>query len=161
LNSTHLHALITSFLVLSLWMPRHAVAAQRPNTTHHAKTANTEDGFTPLIVAALQGNATSVKSLIARGANLDARDNKGNTALITAVAHDNITCMQVLINVHANLNLLNNDGASALSSAVLAGITPAVKALIVAGANLDEPAEYGDYSMTPLHLQPLPMILNA
>jgi len=93
--------------------------------------ANTKDGFTPLMVAADNGDIESVNALIKAHADVDARDNEGATALIVIAdtyAFDNSACTRALISAGADVNAKNNYGESALARAELGEIIDILKA---------------------------------
>ena len=46
-----------------------------------------EDGHTPLMRAALEGDTATVRALLAGGADVNAKDNEGRTALMFAVTN--------------------------------------------------------------------------
>ncbi|MCX5645766.1 MAG: ankyrin repeat domain-containing protein [Phycisphaerae bacterium] len=65
---------------------------------------------TPLHVAAQQGNIEAVRSLIAQGADVNARDETGETPLYDAACDAPLSVMQVLIANGADVNAKDNYG---------------------------------------------------
>jgi len=94
-------------------------------------TASGADHLTPLMVIASQPQAerrsTSLaqgpssielaKTLIERGANVNAKTTKGMTALMIAAAHDNVPMIGVLIQAGANVDAKTPEGKTALDIA--------------------------------------------
>jgi ankyrin repeat protein len=95
------------------------LAAGAKVNTH--TTAETEDhlhaGATPLMAAAINGTPAPIKMLLAKGADINAKDQQGNTALIDAARLGNFDAVQTLIANHADVNARNAKGATALSEA--------------------------------------------
>ena len=92
--------------------------------------------FTPLIMAAPFGSAELVKTLLAAGANVNARDIRGMTPLMLAVATDrqNTAVIRALIAKHSNPNIKSVSGETALDWALKIGATDAIDILKRAGA---------------------------
>lgn len=73
--------------------------------------------YTPLMEAAVAGNAVAVKCLIDLGADLNRQDGSGFTALMQAVWSGNVESVKVLINAGADANQKNNHDDTALDIA--------------------------------------------
>jgi ankyrin repeat protein len=69
---------------------------------------------TPLICAAWYGHADICKILIAKGADLEAKDNEGNTALMRAAENLHHSAVKCLISHGADVNAKDNKGENAL-----------------------------------------------
>ena len=54
------------------------------------------NGGTPLIVAAFEGHKEVIEQLLAKGADVDAKDNEDNTCLSLATARSNTAVMELL-----------------------------------------------------------------
>jgi hypothetical protein len=67
-----------------------------------------------LFSAASGGDAAAVQALLAKGAELNAKNNDGVTALIVASGNGHLDVVQALLAKGAELNAKNNDGATAL-----------------------------------------------
>jgi hypothetical protein len=90
-------------------------------------------GSTPLMYAALYGDAHSVRLLIDRGADVNARNDAGATALMWGV--DDVQKTKVLLEHNADPNARFLDNPTVLSLAAgRVGATDVVEALVGAGA---------------------------
>jgi ankyrin repeat protein len=96
-----------------------------------------------LINSARSGRVDEVKSLLDKGANINARDAKGQTALIWGI--QNIDIVRLLIEKGANVNAYDKDGRTALMQAVFSysGSLNIVRLLIEKGADMNVRDEYG------------------
>jgi ankyrin repeat protein len=65
-------------------------------------------------IACATDHVDAVKLLIAHGADVNARDEKGATALINAVVGRNINVVRILLLNHANVNIREDTGESAM-----------------------------------------------
>jgi ankyrin repeat protein len=75
-----------------------------------------QDGWTPLMYAALYGNVESCKLLLGEGAAVNARNTAGGTALMYAV--DDVAKVKLLLERGADPNLRSGEGRTALMIAV-------------------------------------------
>ena len=67
-------------------------------------------GETPLMAASRSGNADAVKLLIARGADVNARESsRGQTALMWAVSQRHAQVVRVLLENRADVSARSND----------------------------------------------------
>ncbi len=94
-----------------------------------------EYGRTELMNAAVEGNATKVRTLIQTGADVNAVDNSGSTALISAAWYGQIDVVNQLLAAGADPEPISNVGRSALSVAVQQKEIAAALALLRHGAN--------------------------
>ena len=69
-----------------------------------------EEGWTPLHYAAREGQAQVVEVLIARGAEIDARDNQGMTPLHWAAERGQHELAGLLIDAGANMTARDSEG---------------------------------------------------
>jgi ankyrin repeat protein len=96
--------------------------------------AKGQDGWTPLMYAALYGNIESCKLLLDRRAIVDARNDAGGTALMYAVG--DVAKTKLLLEQGADPNLRSGEGRTALMIAVAnLGCFPVVKLLLERGAD--------------------------
>ena len=103
----------------------------------------TTDGWTPLMVACLDGNKDIVEFLLESGANVNATSGIGWTPLINAVVGDQYACAGTLIKAGADVNIevpsscvALNRKKNALGFAVDIGNIEMVKLLLLSGMRL-------------------------
>ena len=75
----------------------------------------------PLIRAAYFGDAVAISRLVARGVDVDARDNHGMTALMWASYRGNEQVVQLLLSAKANVDAKSDAGVTAASAAKRGG----------------------------------------
>ena len=100
-----------------------------------------------LINSARLGRVDEVKTLLDKGANINARDAKGQTALIWGI--QNIDILRLLIEKGANVNAYDKDGRTALIQAVFSysGSLSILRLLIEKGADMNVRDEYGNTAL--------------
>eukprot|EP00090_Calanus_glacialis_P023344 TRINITY_DN36017_c0_g1_i1.p1 TRINITY_DN36017_c0_g1~~TRINITY_DN36017_c0_g1_i1.p1 ORF type:complete len:462 (-),score=160.69 TRINITY_DN36017_c0_g1_i1:134-1519(-) len=100
------------------------------------KDCNTkdEDGMTPTLWAAFEGNLDALRLLVGRGGDPEKCDNYGNTALHLASAKGRLNCVTFLINFGVNLWDLDIDLHSAKDLAAINNREDILKYLDAAGA---------------------------
>jgi len=98
-----------------------------------------------LLDAVAKGDHASVKALLARGADVNARDDGGATALMRAALYADADLMKTLLAGGADVNAKNRAGANALMWGV--GDLAKVKLLLERGADVNAQAGSG---LTPL-----------
>ncbi|KAM7403135.1 hypothetical protein PAMA_003855 [Pampus argenteus] len=109
--------------------------------------SRSDNGQTPLMVAAEQGNLEIVQELIRRGANVNFDDVDCWTALISAAKEGHIEVVKELLENNANLEHRDMGGWTALMWAAYKGRTDVAQLLLEKGAN---PNITGQYSVYPI-----------
>ncbi|XP_040916036.1 kinase D-interacting substrate of 220 kDa B isoform X2 [Toxotes jaculatrix] len=109
--------------------------------------SRSDNGQTPLMVAAEQGNLEIVQELIRRGANVNLDDVDCWTALISAAKEGHIEVVRELLENNANLEHRDMGGWTALMWAAYKGCTDVAQLLLEKGAN---PNITGQYSVYPI-----------
>jgi uncharacterized protein len=96
-------------------------------------------GETPLMTAARVGSLASVKVLLARGAAVDAKDERrGQTALMWAAAEGHADVVQTLVELGADVHLRLSSGFTPLLFAIREGRSGVVRVLLKAGSDVNE-----------------------
>ncbi|MCX7285190.1 MAG: ankyrin repeat domain-containing protein [Novosphingobium sp.] len=107
---------------------------------------NTKDfssGQTALHIVVARRDLTWVQFLLAKGANVNARDNRGVTPLVLASEMGFLEGVDELIKSGARIDEANNTGETPLISAVHRKDLALVRMLIKAGASPDRPDNSG------------------
>ncbi|WP_047100009.1 ankyrin repeat domain-containing protein [Sphingomonas sanxanigenens] len=93
-------------------------------------------GFTPLILAAYNGQAAAVDALIAAGADACKPDaSQGNTAQMGVAFKGDDAIAERLLKEKCDVNARNNAGQTALMMAALFGRTRQIEMLLAAGGD--------------------------
>ena len=101
----------------------------------------------PVADAAMQGDASTVRALLAQKADVNAPQTDGATALQWAAYRNDLDLADLLISASANVKTANRDGATPLSLAAINGSAPMIEKLLKAGADPNERQPHGE---TPL-----------
>ncbi|XP_049597225.1 kinase D-interacting substrate of 220 kDa B isoform X2 [Syngnathus scovelli] len=109
--------------------------------------SRSDNGQTPLMVAAEQGNLEIVQELIRRGANINFDDVDCWTALMSASKEGHIQVVGELLDNDANMEHRDMGGWTALMWAAYKGRTDVAELLLSKGAN---PNITGQYSVYPI-----------
>ncbi|MBO5997635.1 MAG: ankyrin repeat domain-containing protein [Alphaproteobacteria bacterium] len=102
------------------------------------KLKNQKQLDSQLHTAATYGDLNKVKTLVARGANVNSKNASNQTAVMMAVAKNHANVANFLVENGANVNLKDSDGKSALLNAVLADRVELIDTLIKHGADMYE-----------------------
>jgi hypothetical protein len=97
--------------------------------------AKDRSGNTLLHIAAKNGHADAVESLLDAGADIRAKNKLGYTALHEAAWHGQDAVVQALLNANADINAEDKFGTTALHNAAWQGHANAVQNLLNAGAD--------------------------
>lgn len=109
--------------------------------------SRSDNGQTPLMVAAEQGNLEIVQELIRRGANVNLDDIDSWTSLISAAKEGHIEVVQELLENNANVEHRDMGGWTALMWAAYKGRTEVARLLLEKEAN---PNITGQYCVYPI-----------
>lgn len=117
-------------------------------------------GNSALITAVEKGDAATVQSLLANGADQNAKDKDGTPILVIAAAakDDNIALytgqnldwraiLQALLDKGADVNAKDKDGETALLKASFVGRITAVEALLAKGADVNATNKVGETAL--------------
>ncbi len=103
--------------------------------SHFSPAIFAQDQSQALNTAIRDGDQKQVKSLLAKGANINAQDADGTTPLMHAVVNAEADCVKLLLDKGADPNLSNKAGATALMWAV--NDLKKVQLLLAKGANVN------------------------
>lgn len=92
---------------------------------------------TPLHHAAYGGHLDLMKTLIERGANVNAKDSLDNTPLALAAQQEHVQAVEVLLQHRADANIATMNGETAFHDAVLAGNLEIVSLILSHGGKAD------------------------
>jgi ankyrin repeat protein len=95
--------------------------------------ASAGQGWTPLMIATIEGRRGIASALLEHGAEVDAENNKGWTALRFAVSMDETDILRLLLAAGADANLADHDGTTALMQAATENSVECLKLLLQAG----------------------------
>ena len=97
-----------------------------------------KNGMSPLMLAAMQGNLTSVSLLLIANADVNLLNDDENNALWFACFSDQIPIAQELLHYGCDINNQNVNGATCLIYAASAGKYDIASELIQSGADLSK-----------------------
>jgi uncharacterized protein len=103
----------------------------------------------PLVEAARKGDLAAVERLIGRGANVNARDNRGRSALLAATHGNHVAVARALIAAGADVNAKDDIEDSPYLHAGAEGRTEILKMTLAAGADLTSVNRYGGTALIP------------
>lgn len=100
---------------------------------------NTSDraGETPLVLAAREGRADVVQTLLRLGSSVDLPDSAGRHPLAAAASAGHERSVEILLDAGAKVDAITSDGYTAFLLAALAGHQQVVERLLSAGADLN------------------------
>ena len=94
-------------------------------------------GVPLLITAAIGNDLNTVRTLLQKGEDVNARSKVGNTALMSAAQHADVTMLKLLLERGADVNAVTKYQGTALFRATVAGNVEAVRLLVGYGARAD------------------------
>ncbi len=95
-------------------------------------------GWTPLHVAAQDGESDRMKNLLLKGANVNVRATNGQTPLHVAADRGNCVAVRLLLDRKANPNLKDEQGLTPVQLAMQDEYDPAVETLLHGGADASD-----------------------
>ncbi len=110
--------------------------------------ARTDDGATPLHLAAVSGDAAAIRALLTGGATVNTRADDGFTPLHHAAWSGKTASIHALLAGGADADARGEAGLTPLHQAAQFGKTASVQALLAGGASVNARDEVG---FTPLH----------
>lgn len=123
------------------------------------------DAGQALLQAAADGDAARVKTLLAGGAPLEARDAQGNTPLLRATQGNHAEAAGALIEAGADVNAQNGIQDSAYLLAGARGYHAILALTLAHGADLKSTNRYGGTALIPAcergHVEVVDMLLRA
>ena len=105
-------------------------------------------GRTPLMLAALDGNISTINLLLERGCNIESKDDSGMTPLLAAVQRGQVSSFYTLLNRGAQLEVVDKNACTAAHWAAYKNQTLMLRILKHLGLDLHKKDDLG---MTPLH----------
>ncbi len=118
-------------------------------------------GWTHLMDAAVDGDLQSVKALLAKGAEVNAVNDRGGTALTLAAYQGHLDVARELIANGAEIDIKDKDGKTALSAAVERGHTAIAQELLARGADPNVKGHWGHPILKAAAVQGHAEIVNA
>ncbi len=102
-----------------------------------------------LIQAAERGDTATVLQLLATGAQINSRDQRGRTAVMAATHGNQVATVQALIAAGADINIQDNRLDNPFLYAGAEGLLDILKLTIAAGANTKLTNRYGGTALIP------------
>lgn len=104
---------------------------------NHVSAFNSQDGTTPLILAAAGGNIHCVLELLEQGAELNSRRSTGTTALFFAAQGGHLDVVRILLKARAKVDTPSLDGGTPLFVAAQGGHVKIIRELLDCGADVN------------------------
>jgi uncharacterized protein len=106
-------------------------------------------GYTPLLLAAKDGNVAMIKELLAAGADPNAATSHGTTALMFAAAAGSGEGVTALLENHVDIDAKETKGETALMMAAANGRAEVVRTLAARGADFKAVTKSKDLTVPP------------
>ncbi len=119
----------------------------RAQTVQRATPAAARPSALEVVAAAKDGNASALRALVARKADVNAAEADGTTALHWAVRNDDAASVEILLRAGANPNAANRYAVTPLPLAATNGNASMVEALLKAGAKPDSSMGAGETAL--------------
>lgn len=98
---------------------------------------HSQDGTTPLILAAAGGHIHCVLELLEQGAELNSRRSTGTTALFFAAQGGHLDVVRILLKARAKVDIPSLDGGTPLFVAAQGGHVKIIRELLDCGADVN------------------------
>ncbi len=108
--------------------------------------------YTPLLLAAEDGDIEIIEELIELGADANIKDDNGKTALMDAAHEGDIDVVETLLEAGVDVSLTDRSGFSALHAAVLSKDKFVVKAVLNKCTENEINKIWEDFFKTPLDI---------
>ncbi|HEY8380280.1 MAG TPA: ankyrin repeat domain-containing protein [Nannocystis sp.] len=115
---------------------------------------------TPLLAASFEGHAAVVEELLARGADVSARNVQGRTALHLAADQGHALIVAMLSEAGAPLDAIDFQGQTALHLAAWQDHRDSVRVLLSAGARMSVRDRCGDTALALAATEPVPEVVR-
>lgn len=96
------------------------------------------NGLSPLHIACVRGNHSTVCYLIEEGADINSCDHNGKSSLYLTCEYGHCSIVELLLSKGADVNICDKDGASPLYIACQQGDNDILKLLINHGADVND-----------------------
>jgi TonB family protein len=107
-----------------------------------------DEDLTPLMQAVRDQEGDTVKELLGRSPDLNAKDQEGWTALTYAALNEDSSILKALIDEGADVNLRDNHGMTPLIHAAVYGHVSIAKLLLDRGADVNAEDDRGETALT-------------
>jgi uncharacterized protein len=132
---------------MTAWTWLRAAAAVLATAALHAQGADPLNAR--LIAAAERGDVGAIRALLAQGAPIDARDDRGRTSLMAAVHADRVDAARALIVAGADVNIQDDRKDNPFLYAGAEGRLEMLRVLIDAGASTRIVNRFGGTALIP------------
>src|ERR1051326_2753350 len=113
-----------------------ACSSKPSSSTNQSPSVPINPGLSKdLLIAAEKGDASALQDLLAKGADVNARDVRGKTVLMMAAESGHSAIVETLLARGANVNANDASGGTALMAAAEGGHAAIVDALLAKGAD--------------------------